>query len=240
MSIVTLTISATMFSQYWGPGFPVSAATFVLLTAIFFMNACGVRLYGNMEWVFKWMKILLILLVCIVMIAIKAGAGPNDVPGDFRISEGYSSTGSFRNGTNISTLPTVQSEVPLPGTGGRILAVWTCLTLAMFQFMGGEMVLATAAEAESPRRDLPTAARYMYTLPVSLYLIGILLVGLSINYLDPRLYHPHVDYYPSGARLDGINTADRSPFVIVIQDAGIKVLPGFLNAAFLVSAITAA
>ena len=35
----------------------------------------------------------------------------------------------------------------------------TCLTIAMFQFMGGEMVLVTAAEAESPRRVLPTAAR---------------------------------------------------------------------------------
>ena len=29
----------------------------------------------------------------------------------------------------------------------------------MFQFMGGEIVLVTAAEAESPRRVLPTAAR---------------------------------------------------------------------------------
>ncbi len=102
------------------------------------------------------------------------------------------------------------------------------------------MVLVTAAEAESPRRDLPTAARYMYTLPVSLYLVGILLVCLSVNYLDPRLVHPHVDYYLPGARLYGMVTASRSPFVIVIQDAGIRFLPGFLNAGFLFSAITAA
>ena len=240
MSMVSLTVAATMFSQYWGPGFSVRAATFVLLTAIFFMNACGVRLYGNMEWGFKWLKILLILLVCVAMIAIKAGAGPDAVHGDFQISPGYSSTGFYQNGTEISTLPTIQSDVPLPGTGGRILAVWTCLTIAMFQFMGGEMVLVTAAEAESPQRDLPTAARYMYRVPVSLYLIGILLVGLSINYMDPRLLHQHVDYYLPGARLDGMTTAFRSPFVIVIQDAGIKVLPGFLNAGFLFSAITAA
>ena len=240
MSTVTLTISASMFSQYWGAGFSIQAATFILLATIFFMNACGVRLYGNMESVFKWLKILLILLVCIVMIAIKAGAGPKDVHGYFHIAEGYSPTGYFRIGTNISTLPTVQLDVPLPGTGGTILTVWTCLTLAMFQFMGGEMVLVTAAEAESPRRDLPTAARYMYTLPVSLYLIGILLVGLNIDYMDPELYHPHVDYYLSSDRLDGISTAFRSPFVIVVLKAGIRFLPGFLNAAFLFSAITAA
>lgn len=106
--------------------------------------------------------------------------------------------------------------------------------------MGGEMVLVTAAETESPRRVLPTAARYMYLLPVSLYLVGIFLVGLCINYLDPRLPHPHVEYYPQGSRLDGIISATRSPFVIVIQTAGITGLPGFLNAAFMLSALTAA
>ena len=110
----------------------------------------------------------------------------------------------------------------------------------MFQFMGGEMVLATVAEAESPRRVLPTAARYMYLLPVSFYLVAIFLVGLCINYLDPRLPHPHVDYYAKGSRLDGITTATRSPFVIVIETAGIQGLPGFLNAAFMFSALTAA
>ena len=110
----------------------------------------------------------------------------------------------------------------------------------MFQFMGGDIVLVTAAEAESPRRVLPTAARYMYLLPVSFYLIGIFLVGLCINYKDPRLPHPHVNYYPAGSRLDGITTATRSPFVIVILTAGIPRLPGFLNAAFIFSAVTAA
>ena len=122
----------------------------------------------------------------------------------------------------------------------RLIILRTCLTITMFQFMGGEMVLVTAAESESPRRDLPTAARYMYLLPVSLYLVGIILLGLCVNYLDPKLVHPHVDYYPAGSRLSGITTGARSPFVVVILNAGIHGLPGFLNAAFLFSALTAA
>lgn len=103
------------------------------------------------------------------------------------------------------------------------------------------MVLVTAAEAESPRRDLPVAARYMYLLPVSLYLIGIVLVGLCIDYLNPLLPHPHIPQ-PStiNPRYYGITTAARSPFVIVIQEAGIRVLPSFLNAGFIFSAVTAA
>lgn len=109
----------------------------------------------------------------------------------------------------------------------------------MFQFMGGEIVLVTAGEARDPRRDLPTAARYMYLLPVGFYLVAILLVGVNVNYLDPRLYHPYIEYF-SENRLRGMVTAERSPFVIAIENAGIHVLPGFLDACFLFSALTAA
>ena len=105
--------------------------------------------------------------------------------------------------------------------------------------MGGEIVLVTAGEAKAPRRDLPTAARYMYLLPVILYLIAIVLVGLNIDYLDPRIYHTHISWFTE-ERLDGIQTARRSPFVIPIQNARIQVLPGFLDACFIFSALTAA
>jgi len=111
--------------------------------------------------------------------------------------------------------------------------------MAMFQFMGGEIVLVTAGEAKHPMRDLPVAARYMYLLPVSFYLVAILFVGLDVNYLDPRIYHSHVASYLQ-SRLEGIQTADRSPFVVATENAGIKSLPGFLDACFLFSALTAA
>lgn len=102
----------------------------------------------------------------------------------------------------------------------------------MFQFMGGDIVLVTSGEAKFPRRDLPKAARFMYLLPVGFYLIAIILVGLNLNYLDPRLDHPHVS--------NGLLTAGRSPFVLPIIDAGIPGLPGFFNACFIFSALTAA
>lgn len=182
-----------------------------------------------MEWVFKWLKIALLIGLCILMILIRAGVGPGKVDSKFEISPGYSPTGFFAD----------RYQAAIPGTGGRILAVWTCTTTATFQFMGGEMVLVTAGEAKRPMRDLPIAARYMYLLPISFYLVAILFVSLNVNYLDPRIYHAHV-VYDAGARLEGIQTAARSPFVIVIANAGIKALPGFLNACFLFSALTAA
>ncbi|KAL8732602.1 MAG: hypothetical protein Q9166_002575 [cf. Caloplaca sp. 2 TL-2023] len=221
MSMVTLTIAATMLTQYWQSNFGITAATFILLLALFLMNACGVQLYGRMEWVFKWLKIALLVGSILLMILIRAG--------DYEISPGYKSTAFFAN-----------DKIPaIAGTGGRILAVWTCTTMAMFQFMGGEIVLVTAGEAKRPMRDLPIAARYMYLLPVSFYLIAILVLGLNINYLDPRIYHSHVTYL-ADSRLEGIQTAARSPFVVVIENAGIRALPGFLDACFIFSALTAA
>ena len=101
--------------------------------------------------------------------------------------------------------------------------------------------MVTSAEAESPRRDIPVAARYMYLLPVGFYLIAILLVGLCIDYLNPLLPHQHIQSESlKGPRLMGYTTAESSPFVIAIVAAGISVLPNFLNAAFLISALTAA
>ena len=43
---------------------------------------------------------------------------------DFRMIPGYSPTGLFQFGNTTSTLPDVQHNIPVLGTGGRILAVW--------------------------------------------------------------------------------------------------------------------
>lgn len=43
MSMITLTIAAAMFTQYWPSGLGMTSATFVLLLALFFMNACGIQ-----------------------------------------------------------------------------------------------------------------------------------------------------------------------------------------------------
>ncbi|KAL9113857.1 MAG: hypothetical protein Q9227_001991 [Pyrenula ochraceoflavens] len=234
MSTVTLTIQAAALTEYWQSGLGVGWATLILLGFILVLNCLGVALYGTLERIFKWIKIHLILALLATMIAIRAGAGQQEVHhGDFVVSPGYNST-AFNPA--ITKYPysseLVNRPIDVTGPFGRILAIWTGTTLAMFQFMGGDIVLITAAEAVHPRRDLPKAARFMYLLPVSFYVPAIILAGLNLNYLDPRLAHPHVD--------GGLLTAKRSPFVIPIIDAGISGLPDFFNACFIVSALTAA
>lgn len=59
------------------------------------------------------------------------------------------------------------------------------------------------------------------------YVFGALVVGMLVPYDEPRL-------------LGGTGNATSSPFVIAINNAGIKILPDIINAFILISAYSAA
>ncbi|MCJ1379437.1 Cationic amino acid transporter 2 [Xylographa soralifera] len=193
-------------------------------------NALGVRIYGRLERVVKWLKIMLIIALCVLMIMINVGVGghafgttnytQNALVPSLRW-EGFNGSSS----TSLNNTP----KFEIPGDSGRFLAVWTCITLAMFACMGGDYVVVTAGEAEFPRRDLPIAARFMYLVPIGCYIFASFLAGFNINYMDPHLFHPWAS----------INSpTSYSPFIIALQYTTIKVLPTFLNGCFLFSAYT--
>ncbi|MCJ1417616.1 Cationic amino acid transporter 2 [Xylographa parallela] len=193
-------------------------------------NALGVKIYGRLERVVKWLKILLIIAVCVIMIIINVGVGGHTfgttnyteyaLPPAFKL-EGFNGPSSVNS--------TSDSNIEIPGDSGRFLAVWTCITLAMFACMGGDYVIVTAGEAESPRRDLPIAARFMYLVPIGCYMLASFIAGFNVNYMDPHLFRPYAS----------TNSATSySPFIIALQYTSIKVLPTFLNGCFLFSAYT--
>ncbi|KAI9751513.1 MAG: Cationic amino acid transporter 2 [Lichina confinis] len=203
-----------------------------------FSNLCGIRLYGRFERMIKWFKFVLIIGLCVLMIVIKAGVGR-------RSSE--PETQGYANGKHSITrclrwygftskddnLSCGRFTTDISGDGGRFLSIWTSLTLAMFSCWGADSVLVTAGEAASPRRDLPQAARFMYLVPVGLYILMTFLLGFNINFLDPGLLRPWIE-------LTQPTAATTSPFIIVVKRAGIETLPSVLNACFLVSAYTTA
>lgn len=129
-----------------------------------------------------------------------------------------------------------QSKDFSPGSGisgdsGKFLAVTYSMFLAMFACMGGDIVIVTAGEAQFPRRDLAPATQFMYLVPIGCYIVGSFLVGLNVDYLEPRLFRPFAK--------DNLPTS-HSPFVIAAELAGIYALPAVLKAGFLFSAYTAA
>jgi len=79
---------------------------------------------------------------------------------------------------------------------------------------------------KNPRRNIPKAIRRVYIRILIFYIGSTFIIGLLVPSTEKRL------------NLSGSSAA--SPFVIAIQNAGIKGLPSLINACFLTSAWSAA
>ncbi|VEU24063.1 DEKNAAC105090 [Brettanomyces naardenensis] len=99
---------------------------------------------------------------------------------------------------------------------------------AAFSFAGTELVGLASAETQNPEKTLPSATKQVFWRITLFYLVSLTIVGLLVPYTDPRLL--------SASSVD----AAASPFVISIQNAGIKVLPSIFNAIILISVISVA
>ncbi|KAI1131665.1 amino acid permease [Nemania abortiva] len=100
--------------------------------------------------------------------------------------------------------------------------------VAAFAFGGTELVGLAAAESENPRKAIPLAAKQVFFRIFFFYVVNLFILGLIFNSADDRLQYA-----------TGSNTRF-SPFVLAIQDAGIKVLPSIFNAVITVSVISVA
>ncbi|KAH8660064.1 amino acid permease/ SLC12A domain-containing protein [Xylariales sp. PMI_506] len=100
--------------------------------------------------------------------------------------------------------------------------------VATFSFGGTELVGLAAAESANPRKAIPTATKQVFWRIAFFYVVNLFILGLIISSDDERLLGSH-----------GANTK-ASPFVLAIQDAGIKVLPSIFNAVITVSVISVA
>src|SRR5271156_3724939 len=98
---------------------------------------------------------------------------------------------------------------------------------AGFSLAGTELVGLAAAETDNPRRNVPRAAKQVFWRIVLFYFTSLTVVACIVPFNHPQL-------------LSKAHSADvrASPFVIAIQDAGIKVLPHIINAVILISVLS--
>jgi amino acid transporter len=99
---------------------------------------------------------------------------------------------------------------------------------AAFAFGGTELVGLAAAEAQDPRKSLPTATKQVFWRITLFYVLSLFLVGLILPYTDPDLLGS-----------SGANTK-ASPFVLAIKMAGVKGLPSVFNVVITISVISVA
>ncbi|KAK3168014.1 hypothetical protein OEA41_004460 [Lepraria neglecta] len=97
---------------------------------------------------------------------------------------------------------------------------------AAFAFAGTELVGLAAAETANPRKSLPTAVKQVFWRITLFYIVSLTLVGLLVPYNDGRLIG------------SSSSDAKASPFVIAIENAGIKGLNSVMNVVIMISVIS--
>jgi amino acid transporter len=103
----------------------------------------------------------------------------------------------------------------------------TVFVTASFAYTGTELTGLAAAETENPRKEIPRASKQVVWRIAIFYIVNLFLVGLIVP-ANSELY-----------QAEG-SSSRRSPFVIAIQLAGIKVLPSIFNAVILIAVISVA
>ncbi|CAG98831.1 proline permease PUT4 [Kluyveromyces lactis] len=197
---------------YWTTAVPKAAWITIFLGIIVVLNCTAVEFYGTSEAIFCSLKIFCILGIIIVSIVLFFGGGPNHDRLGFRFWKD----------------PGAWAYHLADGGAGRLSDIITGVIRAGFAFiLGPELVVLTSTEAQDSRRNIEKAARRFVWRLIFFYCVSSLCAGVIVSRNDPVLLN---------ALSQGKPGAGSSPFVIGIQNAGIKVLPHIINVCILSSA----
>jgi yeast amino acid transporter len=193
-------------------------------------SALGLRIPAAVEFVLAIIKIVTCIGLIILGIIINTGGVPND-PTGYIGGKYWHNPGAFANGFKgfcAVFVNAVQIQDPV------LLFIPRLTLVQVFAYSGTELVGLAAAETKNPRKSLPKAAKQVLWRVALFYIINLLIVGLNVPYTDPQLLG-------SGTSADAVGVDSKaSPFVLAIQNAGIKVLPSIINAVVLISSLSVA
>lgn len=189
-------VAVGIYMTYWFPDIPVWVWTLGFGAALLYVNSRSVENFGSIEYWFAMIKVVAIIAFIIFGIAVVLGIGTPAV--------------GFENFTKHDGF--------LPhGFGG----VWMAVLMAIFSFVGVEVIAVTAGEAKDPRSAVPRAMR---TMVVRLIIFYFLAMGIMIAV---------VPWINAGAK-----EIAQSPFVLVFDHVGISAAAGIMNFVVLTAALS--
>ncbi|MCJ1246585.1 hypothetical protein MMC30_003794 [Trapelia coarctata] len=206
-SCVTLIVSGALICPGSSDAGKLAGWLCIPLFSIALINLFGgVKLYANAEWCFKWLKLLFVVGLDITMIVLNViGTHSSNGSIGFNLLKNNLFPTGFRPDGGVS-------PPEIPGPVGIFLSIWTGITLAVYAFLGVEIVVVTAGEARYPKRDLPRASRRMYLWTIGFYVVSTFLVALNVELTDPGLL-------PLNS--NGVGSSF-SPFVVAINNASLS------------------
>ncbi|KAF2114152.1 amino acid permease Dip5 [Lophiotrema nucula] len=207
--------AAALVIQEWKTSEEVNPGVWitVFLVTIICINYFGVRFFGEFEFWLSSIKVIVIVGLILLSFILVLGGGPNHDRTGFRY---YHNPGAFK--PYITT-----------GDTGKFYGFWSSLINAVFAYLGTELVGVTVGEAQNPRKTIPRAIKLTFYRILFFYCLSVLFLGMLVPYNSTDL---------AFATKAGTK-ASASPFVVAIRLAGIKHLPGILNACILLFTFSA-
>lgn len=162
--------AAGLVIQYWNTSINIAVWISILIVVICGLNWMPVRVYGESEFWFVSLKVLLILGLLILSFILFWWGGPDQS----RLAFHW-----WRTPVN---------EWLVTGDAGRTAAFFGALISSAFPFsFAPEMVIVTTGEMANPRRNLPrTVSRFFWRIMI-FYVGGALAISVICPSNDPRL-----------------------------------------------------
>lgn len=156
-------VAASITVNYWNSHISSAAWVTIFLFLIIGINLCGVKGYGEAEFVFSIIKVIAVIGFIILGITLDIGGGPDT---EYIGGRYWLRPGAFHNGFK---------------------GLCSVFVTAAFAFAGTELVGLAAAETANPRKSLPTAVKQVFWRIALFYVVSLTLVGLLVPYNDSRL-----------------------------------------------------
>lgn len=204
--------------QYWVSRETVNPGVWItiFIVVIVLINIFGVKIFGEFEFWLSCLKVIIVLGLILLLFIIMLGGGPTHDRLGFRY---WKDPGAFKPYAGIAN-----------ASKGKFVSFVNVLVTAVFAYSGTELVGITVAEAENPRRNVPKAIRLTFYRIVVFYVLSVLLLGMCVPYNDPLLI--------SASKAS--TSANASPFVVAIKNAGIGKLDHVINGCILIFIFSAA
>lgn len=200
--------AAGLVIDYWGTDINIAVWISIMMVIIVALNALPVKFYGETEFWFASIKVIMMIGLLILSFILFWGGGPSRDRLGFRYWKHPGPTNQYLE----------------EGNTGRFLALLSTWVLSAFPFtFAPELLVVTGGEMESPRRNLPIAARRYFWRLIIFYIGCVLAIGVLCPSNDSAL-------------TDGGAGAGSSAFVVGIKNAGIPILDSIINAGIIISA----
>lgn len=212
-------VSVNTIIHYWRDDYSAAIPLVVQIVLYMLISICAVKYYGEMEFWLASFKIILALGLFLFTFISMLGGNPKHDRYGFRYFGENPFKKYFPDGNT--------SEGAAAGYFQGFLA---CLIQASFTIAGGEYISMLAGEVKLPRKVLPRAFKQVFIRLTFLFLGSCLCVGIVCSPNSPALTAAINESRPGAAA---------SPYVIAMNNLGIRILPDIVNAALVTAAFSA-